>query len=394
MHPNPFSPSFSIRPDRFYGRKQELLRMDKALDNSDSPERFLFVTGTRGCGKTSLLHQYASIATSHGWTALETTYQDALEVMRTYGRADLTVNKELRLAPSVSAVGVSASLFGTNTTSEQGPVEHLANPLVSRLLKERHAEGLFVTIDEIQKISERDMEEISYAVQAAKTRGLNIALVLAGLPASYQKIRQFRGCTFVQRMKRHKLGMMDVDETIGFLHNMFALVPEINLSQTQIDEIAQFSSGHPYLLQLLGNYIYEVVDEISTLRITSPMDIDDQSVREAERRAIDSYRQNVLRTVLSDARRGTREYLRAMYEVCDDFSTASTSDIAQRLGKTLQECSSVRARVIDLQLVDPIKRGMLQFSVPYLALVFNDSENDDESQRSENTWSPRTLPFQ
>ena len=393
MHKNPFSPSFSVRPERFYGRAVELGLMRDALDNPDSARRYLFVTGTRGCGKTSLLHQYALMAKKAKWDVLETTYQDALESLRTYAGIDSSSSKNVSLAPAVSVAGVSASLFEATRERATEPKVHLAEPLVRRLAKKRHANGLFVAIDEVQKIAKADMEEICHAVQAAKTAGHSIAFVIAGLPSAFARIRAFKGCTFIQRTERCRLGLLDVGETHGFLASMFALVPELSVSVDLQNELGQFSAGHPYLLQLLGSALYDVAAEVGALHGAQVIEVDADAIREAERRAVTTYQQNVLRSILADVRNGTREYLRALCDECDEQSIASTSAVAKRLGRTLQECSPARARVIDLQLAHPAGHGKLQLAIPYLALAFEEPGSDDAPDPRE-TWAPRKLPFQ
>jgi hypothetical protein len=251
---------------------------------------------------------------------------------------------------------------------------------------------LFIAIDEVQKIREADMEEICHAVQATKTEGLPVVLVIAGLPSSYARLRAFKGCTFIQRMRRYRLGTLGIQETNGFLKTMFALVPELELTTGQREELAGFSAGHPYLLQLLGSSIYDIVGESVDWKPAGPLQLPEAAIREAEHRAIDDYQRNVLLNLLVDVRNGTREYLKAMCEVCDSESTASTAEIAGRLGKSLQECSPTRARVIDLQLAEPIERGKLRFSIPYLPLAF--AEPDERATTdSTDRWAPRALPF-
>lgn len=391
MHKNPFSPSFSIRPERFYGRKRELELMRSALDNPDSSHRFLFLTGTRGCGKTSLLHQFVLIAEEGKWATLETTYRDAVEALQGYtGAGTSTTTKSF--SPSLSADGASISALEISNSKTEQPAVHFAHALVDRLGKAKRSNGLFIAIDEIQKISEQDMEEICHAVQAAKTQGLPIALVLAGLPGAYGRIRRYRGCTFTQRMERCRLGMMGISDTDGFLRTMFALIPEMRMRNETIDEIAQFTAGHPYLMQLVGSHLYDVAAETGIAQNGARVEINKALTHEAERRALADYQRNILDNLLHGLRNGTKAYLRAMCDICDESSTARTSDIARALGKTLQECSEARARVIDLQLAVPSGHGELRFELPYFPLAFERADVETCPDPSD-TWKPRKTPF-
>lgn len=391
MHENPFSPSFSKRPERFYGRSLELELMRSAIHNPDSANRFLFITGTRGCGKTSLLHQFALLAGRCRWTVLETTYQDALSSLRMYADGALNQPREISVKPSITLPGVSATITGTSTAKESRDKPSVAMALVRTLSKARLSVGLFLAIDEIQKISEADMEQICHAVQAAKTQGHNIALVIAGLPTAYQKIRHYPGCTFVQRMRRLRLGMLGKADTNDLLRGTFAHVPELIVKEGCIDELAAFSAGHPYLLQLAGSCAYEVAAELTSGLQSEVITLDEGMVREAEVRALPDYQENVLFNLLRGVRSGTAAYLKAMCDVADETSTVSTAAIARHLGKSQKECSSMRSRVIELQLAEPVGRGKLRFSLPYMPLAF-ESASDDLVPAPEDAWIPRMTP--
>lgn len=392
MHDNPFSPSFSIRPERFFGRVQELDMMRKALGNPDSPFRFLFLTGTRGCGKTSLLHQFAIIAKQEeGWAVIESTYQDCMEQLADFAGIRSAHTRKKAFDPSIPAAGAQVSAFSVTHESSELPSEHLAQAFVSKTSKIRNT-GVMVIIDEVQKVAEHDMEEICHAVQAARTAGHNVALVIAGLPAAYAKIRRFPGCTFVQRMKRWKLGMMGIADTEEFLRSMFGLVPEVRLSGEGLRELAEFSGGHPYLLQLLGSYCYDVSLEQGMAHASQVTALNSNMVREAERRAFADYQANVLGNLLVGLRRGVYEYLHVLCQTCDEQSTARTADVASALGKSLQECSAQRARVIDLQLAIPAGRGLLQLALPYLSYAFEEPAELEEAASSD-AWIPRKNPF-
>ena len=59
MFVNPFSPIFGGKPDVFFGRDEILKLFDLAMIDSGSDYRAIFITGTRGSGKTALLEQFS-----------------------------------------------------------------------------------------------------------------------------------------------------------------------------------------------------------------------------------------------------------------------------------------------------------------------------------------------
>ena len=60
------------------------------------------------------------------------------------------------------------------------------------------------------------------------------------------------------------------------------------------------------------------------------------------------------------------EYLIAMACELGDSQEARSSSVAARLGKTTQELSTVRASLIDLDLIESPGRNLLRFTLPYM----------------------------
>ena len=59
MFENPFSPIFGGKPGVFFGRESILKLFDHAMIDIGSEDRAIFITGTRGSGKTALLEQFS-----------------------------------------------------------------------------------------------------------------------------------------------------------------------------------------------------------------------------------------------------------------------------------------------------------------------------------------------
>lgn len=63
---NLFTPAFGGLPQVFFGRKSELDFAQAALGNENSPHKAFFITGNRGCGKTTLLERVSRLAAERG----------------------------------------------------------------------------------------------------------------------------------------------------------------------------------------------------------------------------------------------------------------------------------------------------------------------------------------
>ena len=386
MHQNPFSPSFSIHPDMFFGRKDYLRKFERALETPGSADRFFFLTGTRGCGKTSLLHQYALLAGKRRWEVVETTSTDALDQLLHYAGLDQTKTAERAIAPEIKAGGAAVSL-GSATSSR---VTHESPRLLTRELcrkvrSQKIKQGLAIIVDEAQKIRRDDIVMIGNAVQQARSEGLEVALVLGGLPNAYSKIRAYRDCTFLRRMRREELWCMKRSETLDFLAAMFARVPEISIVEEQIAAIGQFCGGHPYLLQLVGDEVYKAVNRTYAPDAGMTIAVPDALIDEAQDRALIPYKENVLDDVLTGSHESTREYIRAAFDARDATGLINVADVNARIGDTPANMNSRRAYALNTQVLRKAGRGRLRFALPHFERYFSQAD-DDAEEAYDDEW--------
>ena len=386
MHPNPFSPSFAILPSSFHGRKKQLETYAKALDTPDSAYRFFFLTGTRGSGKTSLIHQYELLASERRWDVVKATNIDALALLSHYVGLDEDVSKSGKVEPAVSFMGASVSLGNVSSTrTVREPDALLSSKLVKKLRALKVKRGLAIIVDEAQKLKRVDTVRIANAVQDAKLEGLSISLVLCGLPSAYRKLRSYKDCTFIRRMKREKLWTMPQGETMSCLQNLFGKIPEIALTREQLREIGRFTGGHPYLIQLVGDHLYRLADDalFPIPGVSSP--VPDGMIEIAESAALIEYKENVLDDVLTGVHEGTHRYIEAAFELRDERGYANVSSINARFGKDAQEMSSQRANALNTQVLKAADRGLLKFALPHYNYIFEPLEYE-APETADDEW--------
>ena len=389
MKPNPFSPSFGIDPENFYGREEYIASFERALLTSGSADRFFMLTGTRGCGKTSLLHQYALKAKALRWDVIEATNIDALDLLVHYVGLDRESTRMLSVAPSVSAVGVGASVGAATSSSKTSrPISLLNSRLGEKLESLRLKKGLAFIVDEAQKASREDVVRIGNAVQHARTAGLPVALVFGGLPNVYNKIRGYKDCTFLRRMKRVELWCMKKSESRGCLAHQLAKVPELRLSRELFEHVWNFAGGHPYLLQLIGDNIYRMAEKAYDPVAGMAVDVDRGLVESAESQALAVYKANVLDDLFTGTHKGTRRYVELAYELRDERGRTETAKINARFGKSAKEMSSTRQYALDTQVIRRGERGEVRFALPHYEYIFETLE-EGPSYAEEDDWDYR-----
>lgn len=363
------------------------------MENPNDLHRVFFLVGTRGAGKTVLLHQMAEVARKKGWIAYEMhsshaareLYDDLTECVR--GRKSrVAVNPKVELPGGISASVLEAAY-------ERGSS---ASPLLAKALIERCSAlgkrgGIFIAIDEAQKLSRDDAVEICVAVQSARVQGLPVMLVLAGLPETKEKIARYDGVTFMRRARRIVLGPLTKTETRDAFTRSFAMVPEIDMPQGHIDDLAHFTQGHPYLVQLVGHYVYENVSLLYGLSLEAGVQSitpTPEELEAAKEQAYWTYREDVLQPILSPLSNGVRAYLEAIVSTMDATGVmTSGADIARAMGKdSAGDVSYYRERVIDLCLAKASGTGKLRFLLPYIPRALREEEPALSQAASDDEW--------
>ena len=377
MIANPFSPVFGGKPKLFFGRKHVLRRFERALRDEGSEDRALFVTGTRGSGKTALIEQLSLRAKKRGWLVIDLGPE---ETVRTLARRLAGHDEETRTVDpqlSVSILGSHGSVGGMSTARttrvERGDLDLLLIEACSKA-----DEGVMVTVDEIQKLSEGDVSAISNAFQMASRKGMNAILVVAGLPFSHDEVIRYEGCTFMRRAVHEKLSLLDRGEVIVAFDGTMSRVG-IELDEMCLQKLVRASYGHPYMIQLLGYHLVDVINHKEG-KGSRLVDLDD--VQLAVERARDAYSSRALRPMVAELRSSDVAYLVAMAQCLDEQRIARSSDVARVLGKDVKQASPARARLLRSGLVLAPRRGQLMFAVPYLAIyVLEMPEESSEVER-------------
>ncbi len=374
---NLFTSSYEGPLRVFFGRQNELAFARDALENRYSPYRAFFITGNRGCGKTTLLERISHMGADLGWLTIDvhSTHASQAILDALAGGTERTVAKSA--APS--AAGLTLGSISSSTTITYNTTS-LARLLQERAKSLQQNTGILITVDEVQKIPEEDAENICASAQLALRKGLNIMLVLAGLPGSKEKVASYPGCTFMQRAFDMQIGALEVDETIQAYEDAFRKMPQWQIEDDAIWEAGRFSQGYPYLMQLIGYYAVERASDMTQLT-PAPITLDD--IRDVEPIALDGFKENVLSPILSTLPESLSDYLKAMCLVGDEQGRIATSAVAKHLGKAQSQVSSYRKRLIDRRLIEPDGRGYVLFLLPHIREYYEGSD------RALREWDPK-----
>ena len=362
MFKNPYSPVFGGKPDLFFGRERLLARFDAALLNAGSDDRALFVTGTRGSGKTALLERLSQRAAERGWHTIDLGPEHTAEMMVRQLVRHHASTTTISPQASVSVMGVGGSVGGIST-SKTTTYDVVDLPVVLLEACQRHRRGIFVSIDEVQKVALDEMSSICNAFQMASRKGLNLILAIAGLPYAYDRIIHEEGCTYMRRGSHEELSLLTVEESTDAFATSLGDISGIAAPDDLLGALVRGSMGHPYMIQLIGYYLISMLNDEG---VQSPHAVSAEEAAQAVRMALSTYEARALAPLVSELSETERAYLRAMVDVMDERHIAKTVRVAARLNRKPASLTRARDTLLRDGIIIAPERGSVRFAIPYL----------------------------
>lgn len=383
MYKNPFTPLFGGRPDCFFGREGILRRFDAALADRGSDDRALFITGSRGYGKTALLEQLSLRAKANDRVVIDVGPDNPIGgIMRRlapYDEATKTIDPELEATVFGTGGKIKAGSSSKTVRYDRDDFEYVFLEACRR----KNAK-LFVTIDEIQKVSLDDIALICETFQMASRKGYDVMIAVAGLPYAYEQVIHHDGCTFMRRSAHEPLGPLFPEEVRDAFEGSFGSVRGLSLDASALQKLVAGSKGHPYIMQLQGYYLVDAANQDGGKgrRVLTEREV--EAITPAVMMA---YERRALDPLVSVMPASEVNYLKAMVRVLGEDRMAFTGDIAKALGKEQNRLSVVRRNLLDNGIVVAPERGKLMFMIPYLAdYLLRDLRNVSEGVEAAMAW--------
>jgi len=264
------------------GRKEEteefkkLLRQNTILDN-------MVLTGLRGTGKTVLLETFKPIAQKEGWLWAGTDVSESTCI----SQENLATRLLTDLALVTSSIVVQTEDRSAGFTPETKPKYKTLNyqylyeiyentpgliedklkyvlEYVWQYMQRDNRRGIIFAYDEAQNLSDhaaKDEYPLSLLLglfQSIQRKGIPFMLVLTGLPPLFPKLVEAR--TYAERM----FHIVVLDQLDRAASRDAILVPiqaancRVVLSTESVEIICDLSSGYPFFIQLICQYVYDV----------------------------------------------------------------------------------------------------------------------------------------
>lgn len=363
MAANPFKPTSGKNPPAFIGRDDVIEEFLEGIENGPgAPGRLMRIAGMRGMGKTVLLNEIGSRARELGWAVIDETASE--------GFCDRILAAALP-DRRVSRVEASPSILGVSLGSVE--LDRAALSLRQALtgLVKGHGRGVLITLDEVQDASLDEMRALSVAVQHLIREDRDVAFIFAGLPSMIESVVNGRTLTFLRRAVPFDLGPVDSGEVA------LSLGQTMRASGLAIDDetclqLASAAQGYPFMIQLVGYHTWQTAHRLGATRV------DGEVARQGILRARERFDATVIEPVLQRLSDSAISYLLAM--AVDEGASSESGAVAQRLGKTAQQVSTCRARLIREDVIEARGWGKVSFAIPHMAEYLNAHREDIASE--------------
>lgn len=337
----------------------------------------MIITGLRGVGKTVLLNEFRSRAMANGWVVveLEVNKHDDSEFRRRIAvevrRALLDLSPRERRGERLNLASRVLRSFtmtidpdgrlvvGLDGAAESGRADahDLSLDLPDLLLAlgeaaQEAGKGVVFLVDEIQFLSQAQLEAMIMAIHKTVQRALPITLVGAGLP----QIAELAGEAKSYSERLFKFPRIDV---LNPADSALALVEPARDEGVVFDDEAvhlarEVTGGYPYFVQELGSAIWPVA---------TAMRVHEDDVRTAQVAYEEKLDSSFFRVRVDRTTELERSYLRAMAELGPEPQSAA--DVAALLNRTSQQCGPTRSQLIEKGLLFTPSHGYAAFTVPH-----------------------------
>ena len=215
-----------------------------------------------------------------------------------------------------------------------------------------HGTGLVMLFDEVQFLSQSQLEAVIQAIHKSVQRKLPVTFVGAGLP----QIAELAGDakSYAERLfKFPKISSLDEADARKALAEP-AHLEGVKFNDDALDRAFELTEGYPYFVQELGYQVWAVAEgEVITLE-----DVDD--AKDAYEAKLDS---SFFRVRLDRATQLQIAYMRAMAQLGPESQKAA--DVAAVMGRESTQLAPTRSELINMGLLYTPSHGYAGFTVPH-----------------------------
>ena len=368
--PNPFKPTAGKMPPILIGRQSIIDDFKEGLENgAGAPGRLMLITGQRGYGKTVMLTELGRVAKDAGWEVISETASEGMcdRLVSALVRSGMKL-RGVNVQPSIGVSGIlNASLGGASFSVDQVALT-LREVVNQRLAKMPRGKGIVFTIDEAQAASMADMVALATTIQhvirdedmrdVSDSDKHGVAFVFAALPSLMDELLHERVLTFLRRSVQHDLGLVAYPDVRS------AYIEVVREGGLAIDfEVAELaaeaSDGYPYMIQLVGYYMWRAAE------VRGSKEIEEADVIQGKKDALVLFDDAVCAPLFDGLTAAQKLFVKAVAKEAPQ--PAKVSEIANRAHRSASWVSKYRASLIKERVVESAGYGLVRLSASHLA---------------------------
>lgn len=368
--PNPFKPTAGKMPPILIGRQSIIDDFKEGLENgAGAPGRLMLITGQRGYGKTVMLTELGRVAKDAGWEVISETASEGMcdRLASALVRPGMKL-RGVSVQPSIGVSGIlNASLGGASFSVDQVALT-LREVVNQRLAKMPRGKGIVFTIDEAQAASMADMVALATTIQhvirdedmrdVSDSDKHGVAFVFAALPSLMDELLHERVLTFLRRSVQHDLGLVAYPDVRSAY---IEVVREGGLAiDSEVAELAaEASDGYPYMIQLVGYYMWRAAE------VRGSKEIEEADVIQGKKDALVLFDDAVCASLFDGLTAAQKLFVKAVAKEAPQ--PAKVSEIANRAHRSASWVSKYRASLIKERVVESAGYGLVRLSASHLA---------------------------
>ena len=368
--PNPFKPTAGKMPPILIGRQSIIDDFKEGLENgAGAPGRLMLITGQRRYGKTVMLTELGRVAKDAGWEVISETASEGMcdRLASALVRPGMKL-RGVNVQPSIGVSGIlNASLGGASFSVDQVALT-LREVVNQRLAKMPRGKGIVFTIDEAQAASMADMvalaTTIKHVIRDEDMRDVSdsdkhgVAFVFAALPSLMDELLHERVLTFLRRSVQHDLGLVAYPDVRSAY---IEVVREGGLAiDSEVAELAaEASDGYPYMIQLVGYYMWRAAE------VRGSKEIEEADVIQGKKDALVLFDDAVCAPLFDGLTAAQKLFVKAVAKEAPQ--PAKVSEIANRAHRSASWVSKYRASLIKERVVESAGYGLVRLSASHLA---------------------------
>ncbi|MDO4961056.1 MAG: AAA family ATPase [Eubacteriales bacterium] len=353
-----FAPSFGNRPHALIGREETMSEMKSCLESRPGTrERAVIILGQRGSGKTVILWELADIARDMGYivasptAASENMLGRIVEKLQDGIENDFPTKNSHLSGGSLGILGFSAGIQFEHKETVRKSYAYQITKIARELTA--HGKGMLVLIDELQANSSQ-IREFIVTYQEMVGEGLNVSVIMAGLPGAVSTILNDHVLTFFNRALKLQLPPLRSSDIYAYYRQAFSEIG-LKLDDDHITEAANAADGSPYMMQLIGHNIIINTPETGT--------IDEAGFRTALQMSGKDFMNDVCGTTLAALSEKDIDFITAL---AAEGQPGKISSIAKRMGVSQDYAQKYKKRLIEAGVIKMHSRGQVEFAVPLM----------------------------